>query len=72
MAEDVLCLERRERLAILTLNRPDRLNALSIELREALVHACQELQDDDDIWAIEQHLARLRYIADNAARLLRD
>src|SRR5215471_3816790 len=52
MAEDVLRLERRERIAILTLNRPDRLNALSVELREALVRACQELRDDDDIWAV--------------------
>jgi 2-(1,2-epoxy-1,2-dihydrophenyl)acetyl-CoA isomerase len=52
MAEEVLRLERRERVAILTLNRPDRLNALSIELREALVRACQELRDDDDIWAV--------------------
>ena len=36
MADDVLGIERRERIAILTLNRPDRLNALSVELREAL------------------------------------
>ena len=36
MADDVLRIERRERIAILTLNRPDRLNALSVELREAL------------------------------------
>lgn len=52
MAEDVLRLERRERIALLTLNRPDRLNALNVELREALVRACQELRDDDDIWAV--------------------
>ena len=52
MTEEVLRLERHERIAILTLNRPDRLNALSLELREALVHACQELRHDDDIWAV--------------------
>jgi len=52
MAEEVLCLERRERIAILTLNRPDRLNALSVELREALLCACQELRDDDQVWAV--------------------
>jgi 2-(1,2-epoxy-1,2-dihydrophenyl)acetyl-CoA isomerase len=52
MADEVLHLERRERIAIMTLNRPDSLNALNIELREALVHACQELRDDDAIWAV--------------------
>lgn len=52
MADDVLCMERRERIAILTLNRPDRLNALNVELREALTQACQELRDDDNIWAV--------------------
>lgn len=52
MADEVLRLERRERIAILTLNRPDSLNALNIELRDALVRACQALRDDDDVWAV--------------------
>ena len=52
MADDVLRIERRERIAILTLNRPDRLNALSVELRAALTSACQELRDDDSVWAV--------------------
>ena len=52
MADDVLRIERRERIAILTLNRPDRLNALSVELREALTCACQELRDDDNVWSV--------------------
>src|SRR5215813_10484058 len=52
MADDVLRIERREHVAILTLNRPDRLNALSVELREALIRACQELRDDDSVWAV--------------------
>jgi 2-(1,2-epoxy-1,2-dihydrophenyl)acetyl-CoA isomerase len=52
MADDVLRIERRERIAILTLNRPDRLNALSVELSEALTSACQELRDDDNVWAV--------------------
>ena len=52
MADDVLHVERHERIAILTLNRPDRLNALSVELREALTRACQELRDDDNVWAV--------------------
>ena len=52
MADDVLRMERRARIAILTLNRPDRLNALNVALRQALTHACQELRDDDNIWAV--------------------
>ena len=52
MADDVLHMERREHVAILTLNRPIRLNALSVELREALTRACQELRDDDHVWAV--------------------
>jgi 2-(1,2-epoxy-1,2-dihydrophenyl)acetyl-CoA isomerase len=52
MADEVLRIERRARIAILTLNRPDRLNALSGALRTALVGACQELRDDDDVWAV--------------------
>jgi 2-(1,2-epoxy-1,2-dihydrophenyl)acetyl-CoA isomerase len=52
MAEDVLLLERRERIAIVTLNRPERLNALNGELRDRLVQLCQELRDDEAIWAV--------------------
>lgn len=51
-ADAVLLIERRDRIAILTLHRPERLNALDVELREALVQACQELRDDDQVWAV--------------------
>lgn len=52
MGEDVLLLERRERIAVVTLNRPDRLNALDVALRERLVQVCQELRNDDTVWAV--------------------
>lgn len=52
MPEEILLIERRERVAILTLNRPDRLNALSYELREGIMQTCQELRGDDDVWAV--------------------
>src|SRR3990172_6310971 len=42
--------ERRDRIALITLNRPDRLNAIdgdtSVELREAF----SSLRDDPDQW----------------------
>lgn len=52
MSENPLLIERRERVAILTLNRPDRLNALNHELQEGIMQTCQELRNDDDVWAV--------------------
>lgn len=52
MSEDVLMMERRERVAILTLNRPERLNALNRELQDAINQTCQEIRNDDDVWAV--------------------
>lgn len=52
MSENPLLVERRERVAILTLNRPDRLNALNRELQDAIVLTCQQLRNDDDVWAV--------------------
>ena len=46
---DVLKLERLEgRVALLTFNRPDKMNALNGEVRRALVGALEELHYDDD------------------------
>ena len=52
MTEHPLLLERQERIAILTLNRPDTLNALNHELREGMMQTCQELRNDDQVWAV--------------------
>ncbi len=41
MSESVLMMERRERVAILTMNRPERLNALNKELQDSIIEACQ-------------------------------
>ncbi len=52
MSENPLLVEHRERVAVLTLNRPDRLNALNHELQEAIIQTCQKLRDDDSVWAV--------------------
>ena len=45
-------LERRDRVAILTLNRPDALNALSVEMLDALDAHLNSLERDAEIRAI--------------------
>lgn len=52
MTENVLLVEQRDRVTVLTLNRPDQLNALNRELRESVVRTCQALRDNDDVWAV--------------------
>ena len=47
-----LLLEKEDGVAILTLNRPDKLNALSSTMREDLPKVFQELADDDDVRAV--------------------
>jgi 2-(1,2-epoxy-1,2-dihydrophenyl)acetyl-CoA isomerase len=49
MSEDVLLIEKTNNVAILTLNRPEKLNALSADLRDSCHAALAEARDDDDI-----------------------
>jgi enoyl-CoA hydratase len=49
---DELHLERRDHVGYLTLDRPERRNALSIGLTRSLTEALTELDDDPDVWAI--------------------
>ena len=51
-AEPVLLIEHDGRVAILTLNRPHALNALSSELRRTLHHTLLRLDRDEDVGAI--------------------
>lgn len=52
LAADVLLTERHGRVALLRLNRPEAMNALSLGLREALRLALIALDDDDSVGAI--------------------
>jgi enoyl-CoA hydratase/carnithine racemase len=45
----LLLIERDERVAVVTLNRPEKRNALSIDLRFEAAAAFGELADDDDV-----------------------
>jgi enoyl-CoA hydratase/carnithine racemase len=42
--------EQRGRVALLTLNRPEKMNALDAHMMEQLDQAWQRIRDDDDIW----------------------
>ncbi|MCZ6726507.1 MAG: enoyl-CoA hydratase-related protein [Acidobacteria bacterium] len=49
---DVLLVERDGRVAILTINRPDKLNALNTEVRDAAVKILGELAEDDGVGVV--------------------
>jgi enoyl-CoA hydratase len=49
MSEPVLLVERSDGVATLTLNRPDQMNALSLELRRALEDTLTELRTNREI-----------------------
>jgi 2-(1,2-epoxy-1,2-dihydrophenyl)acetyl-CoA isomerase len=52
MSEKVLLIEKEDKVAWLTMNRPSTLNALNRELQDEIIAACQELRNDDDVWAV--------------------
>jgi 2-(1,2-epoxy-1,2-dihydrophenyl)acetyl-CoA isomerase len=49
---DVLLVERNEGVATLTLNRPDSMNSLSVELKEALLDAARDVAADPAVRAV--------------------
>lgn len=46
----VILYEKRDHLVYITLNRPEAMNAISMELRRKLVEAYLEFRDDDSAW----------------------
>ena len=49
---DVLLVERADGVATLTLNRPDSMNSLSVELKEALLDATRDVSADPAVRAV--------------------
>jgi 2-(1,2-epoxy-1,2-dihydrophenyl)acetyl-CoA isomerase len=47
-----LRLERSGHVAVATLDRPEKLNALSRDLSAELLELCAEVNGDDDVWAL--------------------
>ena len=46
MSAEPILFEIRDRIGVLTLNRPDKLNAISLQVHHELQEACRQLQDD--------------------------
>jgi enoyl-CoA hydratase len=51
----VLVQKRDDHVAVLTLNRPDKLNALNAEVRQELMHIFDRLATDDDVHVVVLH-----------------
>ena len=47
---DTLLYEKKDKIVTLTINRPERMNAISIELFERLGDAWSKFRDDEDAW----------------------
>lgn len=52
MSDDVVLLERHDRVAILTINRPDKLNALSQAVRDRMLEHLAALESDDSVGVV--------------------
>ncbi|MCZ6890601.1 MAG: enoyl-CoA hydratase/isomerase family protein [Gammaproteobacteria bacterium] len=52
MSDQVLLVEKTEQTSILTLNRPEKLNALGGDLRDAMLDALHAAREDDDVRAV--------------------
>ena len=52
MSQSVLLVEKKDGIATLTLNRPEQMNALSMELRRLLAEELDALRHDDEIGVV--------------------
>ena len=49
MQYKTILVEKKDQIAIITLNRPEKLNAINLELKNELYQALGELEADDDV-----------------------
>jgi 2-(1,2-epoxy-1,2-dihydrophenyl)acetyl-CoA isomerase len=49
---EVLIYDKQDHIALITLNRPERLNALSRQLQLECLEAVKEAHEDDDVWGV--------------------
>lgn len=47
---EILLYEKKDRVVTITINRPERMNSVSVELMERLAKAWAKFRDDDDAW----------------------
>jgi enoyl-CoA hydratase/carnithine racemase len=47
---DILLYEKKDRIVTITLNRPERMNALSVELMYRLIESWKRFDEDEDAW----------------------
>ncbi len=52
MTDDVLLVDKTDHVAVLTLNRPQKLNALNADLRDAMLDAITDVKADDNVRAV--------------------
>jgi enoyl-CoA hydratase len=49
MQNKTIVIEKKNHIAILTLNRPEKLNAINLEMKNELYQSLEELESDDDV-----------------------
>lgn len=49
MPYKTILVEKQDGVAIITLNRPEKLNAVNVEMRQEFLNALDELEIDDEV-----------------------
>ena len=49
---ETILVEKKEKTAIITLNRPDKMNSITAQMQQELIQALKELDADDDVRVI--------------------